>query len=156
MELSCSIGFLIMFTIFFFCFTFSFASISDSWRLKSKPSNIARPTISEKAFDNMSENPPGPMPNWLFYFSLLEKQLILIVLKVFVSRENKTIILIKNKTLIFLEHEIFPFFRKMTFSFTFDDATLFLVLYQHVSKKASVIHKYSEYYLPLSQRYWSW
>jgi hypothetical protein len=39
----------------------------------------------------------------------------------------------------------------MTFSFTFDEPTLFLVLYQHVSKKATVIHKYSK--IPLSTIY---
>lgn len=32
----------------------------------------------------------------------------------------------------------------MTFTFTFDQPTLFLVLYQHVSKKPSVINKYSK------------
>jgi len=32
----------------------------------------------------------------------------------------------------------------MTFSYQFDEPTLFLVLYQHVSKKATVIHKYSK------------
>jgi len=32
----------------------------------------------------------------------------------------------------------------MTFSFDFEEPTLFLVLYQHVSRKASVIHKYSK------------
>ena len=106
--------------------------------------NIACPTISEKVFNNISQNPQRPMLSWLFYLSLLYKQLFLIVLKVFIYRENQTIILMKDKTLIFLEHKIFPFFRKMTFSFSFDEATLFLVLYQNVSKKVSVIHKYSK------------